>query len=271
MMNLTDMLTVARAEIGATFRGRKGIGLVVTLLLIAGVPSLLRLWGQHSSEAAQLQRAHIAALVRIYDVAIARSLIDCPPALVVMALASFFFQPFIVLVAGADRLPNEIDSGSIRYLTARAPRTVILLGKAVGLWGVVTLATVGVQAAVAVIAVVDDPRAWVSTLGWTGAIMAFSSLTALVYVGLCLLVSVLFARPRLVLVTGLLLVFGLRFVRGVARARHADRLASLFPGALDQLFLSAGTAPKLAAVAVVAAWSALFLTAAAVLFRRRAV
>ena len=271
MMNLTDILTVARAEISATFRGRKGVALIVMLLLLAGVPSLLRLWGQHTVEAAQLQRAHVAALVRIYDVSITRSLIDCPPALVVVALASFFFQPFIALMAGADRLPAEIDSGSIRYFTMRTPRTVLLLGKALGLWGIVAVTTVGVQAAIAVIAVVDVPRAWLSTLGWAGAIMSFSTATALVYVSLCLFVSVLFPRPRIVLLTGMALVFALRFGRAVANEHHADRLAAIFPGGLDQLFLSAGAAPKLGAAASVAAWSGLFLLSAAFLFRRRAV
>src|SRR4051812_21343921 len=100
MMSFTDILTVARAETAAAFRGRKGLSLVVVLILLAGLPSMLRLLGEHSVDAAALQRAHLAALVKIYDVAIARTLVDCPPALVVSALATFFFQPFLVLYAG---------------------------------------------------------------------------------------------------------------------------------------------------------------------------
>lgn len=271
MTNLKDILTIARAEIGATFRGRKGVAVILLLVALAGLPSLLRIWGEHSLQAEQLQRAHVAALVRIYDVAIARTLIDCPAALVVVALATFFFQPFVVLLAGADRLPAEIDSGSIRYWTVRTPRTVILLGKTVGLWGIVTLATVGVQAAITVIAIVDAPRAWLSTLGWAAAIMLFSSATALVYTSLCIFVGVLLARPRLVFMVGLGFVFALRLARAISREHQADRLAAIFPGALDQLFLSAGAASKLGGVASVAAWSALLLGSAALMFRRRAV
>jgi hypothetical protein len=271
MLSLTDVVTVARAELAGTFRGRKGVLVAVMLFLLAAVPSLLRLIGAHSASAPELQRAHVAAMVRIYDVEIARVLIDCPPMLVVVALATFFFQPFLVLFAGSDRLAAEIDSGSIRYWTVRAPRASIVLGKALGLWAVIALVTIGVQMAITVIAVVDQPRDWLWTLRWGGAIMVFSAASALVYASLCTFLGVLLARPRLVFLLGLAVVFGLRVVRTALRNHEAGTLASLFPGALDQLFLTAGAASKLIAFGVVAGWSAVLLVGASVVFQRRSV
>jgi ABC-type transport system involved in multi-copper enzyme maturation permease subunit len=271
MMSFTDILTVARAETAAAFRGRKGLSLVVVLILLAGLPSMLRLLGEHSVDAAALQRAHLAALVKIYDVAIARTLVDCPPALVVSALATFFFQPFLVLYAGSDRLAAEIDSGSIRYLTVRAPRGGIAVGKAVGLWAIVSLVTIGVQLAITIVAIVDAPGEWLSTLRWFAAIATFSCAAAVVYASLCTFLGALLARPRLVFLIGIGLVLALRLVRTALREHNAERLSTIFPGALDQLFLTPGAAAKLQATAVVAAWSLVLLTGTVLVFRRRAV
>jgi len=270
-MRFTDILTVARREVGVTFRGKRGVLLASILVGLAAVPSLIRLMGQHSANATQLQRAHVAALVKIYDRDIARVLVDCPPALVVVALATFFFQPFFVLLAGSDRVASEIDSGSIGYWTVRAPRPGIVLGKALGLWAVVALLTVAVQAAITVVAVVDQPHDWSWTLRWAGEIMIYSCATALVYASLCTFLGVLLARPRLVFVVGMAVVFVLRIARTALRDRQVDRIASILPGSLDQMFLTTGAGAKLAASAVVAGWSAVLLLAAAVVFQRRSV
>jgi len=271
MLSFPDIVTVARGELAATFRGRRGWLLALALFLLGAIPSLLRLLGQHSAQAAELHRAHAAALVKIYDRDIARALLDCPPVLVVVALATFFFQPLIVLFAGSDRLAAEIDSGSIRFWTVRAPRAEIVVGKMLGLWAVVSLLTIGVQAAITVVAIVDQPRDWVWTLRWAAEIMLYSSASALVYASLCTFLSVVLARPRLVFLLGFGVVFALRIARTVLRERDATRLASMVPGALDQLFLSAGAGPKLAATAVVAGWSLALMTGAALVFQRRSV
>lgn len=271
MLNFTDILTVARAETGAAFRGRKGISLLIALVVLAGLPSVLRLVGEHSVDAAALQRAHLAALVKIYDVAIARTLVDCPPMLVVAALATFFFQPFLVLYAGSDRLAAEIDTGSIRFWTVRAPRGGIAVGKAAGLWAIVSLVTIGVQAAITVVAIVDAPREWLSTLGWFAAIATFSCAAAVVYASLCTFLGALLARPRLVFLLGISVVVTLRLARTALREHNSERLSTIFPGALDQLFLTPGAAAKLQAAAVVAVWSIILLGGTVLVFRRRAV
>ena len=269
MLTLTDSLILARHDVAATFRGRKGLALAILLFLLAAAPALVRFLGQHSDQAAALQRAHSAAMVRLYDRDIARALLDCPAVLVVAAIATFFFQPLFVLLAGADRLAGDIDTGSIRYWTVRAPRTGVLLGKTLGLWAVVSLLSAGVLLSMTVLAVIDVPRDWLWTLGWSGRILVYSAASALVYASLCTLLGVLLARPRLVLVVGMGVLFVMRIGRTALENHGAPKLALLLPGALDHLFLSPGAAPKLTAVAVTAVWSATLLGAAAVLFRRR--
>ena len=269
MFAVKDIILIARQEIATTFRGRKGVALVLTLLLLAAGPALLRVWGQHSAEATSLQRAHTAALVRMYDPDIARLLLDCPAALVVVAVATFFCQPLFVLLAGSDRLAADIDSTGIRYWAVRAPRVEIVLGKALGLWGVVSLITVGVQAAITVLAIVDDPTQWTSTLKWAAQIMLFSCAPALVYASLCTFLGAALARPRWTLMIGFAIVLGLRMAR-VALLRHgAVDLASWFPGAVDELFLTAGLLAKATAVAVIVGWSTVLLLGASAVFRRR--
>lgn len=270
MLSLADMVTVARREVALTFRGRRGVLLAGMLVMLAAVPAILRLLGAHSANAVVLQRAHTAAVVKIYDRDIARALIDCPPILVVVAVATFFFQPLFVLLAGSDRLAADIDSGSIRYWTVRAPRSGIVLGKSLGLWLVVSLLTLGVQAAITIVAVIDAPKEWAATLGWASQIMVFSCITAVVYVCLCTLLGVLLSRPRLVLALGLAMVFVLRVARTLLRERDSA-LALLFPGSLDQLFLTTGGATKLLGLGVVAAWSCVLLVGANLAFERRAV
>jgi len=271
MLSLTDILLIARHEIATTLRGRRGVVLVVTLLLLALVPALLRLAGQHSDQAAALQRAHTAALVKIYDRDIARALLDCPAVLVVAAITVFFFQPLFMLLAGSDRLAGDIDSSRIRYWTIRAPRPGVLLGKALGLWALVSLITVGALAAITIVAIVDAPRDWLWTLGWGARIMLFSSASALVYASLCAFLGAAVARPRLVFMLGLGVLFVLRLSRLALEQHGVTALASWFPGALDRLFLTAGSAAKLTAVAVVAIWSGALLSAAAAVFKRRPV
>jgi hypothetical protein len=264
------MLTMARRDIALTFRGRRGARLAALLIALAAVPAILRLLGAHSASALALQRAHSAALVKIYDREIARALLDCPPILVVVAVATFFFQPLFVLVAGSDRLGAEIESGSIRYWAVRVPRSGIVLGKTLGLWLIVSLVTLGVQAAITIVAVIDAPKDWLATLGWAAQIMVFSCISAVVYASLCTLLGVVLSRPRLVLALGLAAVFVLRVTRTLLR-EHESRLASLFPGSLDQLFLTAGGATKLLGVGVVVLWSCALLLGAKLIFERRAV
>jgi ABC-type transport system involved in multi-copper enzyme maturation permease subunit len=271
MLTFNDIFIIARQEVASTFRGRKGIALVVTLLLLAAAPALLRYLGQHTAEATALQRAHTAAMVRMYDRDIARLLLDCPAPLVVVAIATFFCQPLFVLMAGSDRLAAEIDSGSIRFWTVRTPRVGIVLGKALGLWMVVSLITAGVEGAITVLALVDDPAEWLSTLGWSARIMLFTSASALVYASLCTLLGAALARPRWVLFLGLAAVLGLRVTRAALLSHGTSGLASLFPGAIDERFLTAGVLAKLTALALVAGWSALLLAGAAAVFKRRSV
>jgi ABC-type transport system involved in multi-copper enzyme maturation permease subunit len=269
MLSLTDVFIIARHEVATTLRGRKGVVLAVTLFLLVAVPALLRLLGQYSVEAIALQRAHTAALVKMYDRDVARLLLDCPAPLVVVAIATFFCQPLFVLIAGSDRVASEIESGGIRYWTVRAPRIGIILGRAVGLWMVVSLVTGCVQAAIAILAVVEEPRAWLSTLGWAARIVLSSSASALVYASLCTFLEVAVARSRWILLAGLTLVLALRMARSSLLQHGAPALASLFPGALDELFLSPSGAAQVKAIGVVALWSLAFLGGAVAVFRRR--
>ena len=76
--------------------------------------------------------------------------------------------------------------------------------------------------------------------------------------------------PRLVFLIGLGVVFALRLGRGVLQEHH-EQLSALFPGALDQLFLTPGAAAKLQGGAVAALWAMALMIGATLVFRRRAV
>ena len=144
-------------EVATAFRGRKGVALVRH----AGGPRRPTLGaaalGEHSVDAAALQRAHLAALVRIYD-STSRAPGRLPAGPGRIGAGDLLFPTIPRAVRGVGQLAGEIDSGSIRYWTVRAPRGGIAVGKAAGLWAIVSLVTIGVQVAITVVAIVDAPR-----------------------------------------------------------------------------------------------------------------
>jgi ABC-type transport system involved in multi-copper enzyme maturation permease subunit len=268
---LQDIVTIARYDIATTFRGKKGLALAGLFFSLAAIPAALRLFGAHSGSALDLQRAQTAALVRMYDSEIARSLLDCPAPLITAAIATFFFQPLLTFMTGADRLAAEIDAGTVRFWASRAPRGVIVLGRTLGLWAVVALLTAGALLVVTVVAVVDAPAEWSGTLAWAGRIIAVSAALALVYAAACNFLNVLLGRRQFIVASGLALLFLLRMGRMLLHHRGMSDLESLLPGTLDRLFFTPGAGAKAVALAVVTGWTALFATVATAIFSRRTI
>jgi ABC-type transport system involved in multi-copper enzyme maturation permease subunit len=265
---IQDALVIARREIAAVFRGRRGVLLSVVLLALAALPAILRALGSQGAGADDLQRAQIATMARLFPRDIVRSLIDCPPPLTIAVIATLFFQPVFVLLVGSEAIAGDVESGTMRFWTPRASRTGILLGKALGLWGTVCALTLFVHIVVWITVAVGPSADPTGVRIWGPKLYLLCCVAALTQVSLVILLGTFSSTPRRARVIGVLLLLVVRIVRTLLATRGVA-IGSWFPGALDERLLSPALGVCIGGIALLLAWSAAYLAAATLIFSRR--
>src|SRR5208337_2799545 len=108
----------------------------------------------------------------------------------------------LVLLVGFDQLAGEIQHRTIRYTAGRAHRPSIVVGKALGIWGVVSIMVLVLHLTVWVIILVRGTSPAAQVFSWGARFWLFSSMCAAAYVGYASVVSSLFRTPIVALFAG---------------------------------------------------------------------
>lgn len=226
MEGLQETWVVARAEAARTFRSARVIVLfalyalfmVIVLFVTAAVTDALS-----SSLQAQLQdapdqeqakaalegaRSGFLGWVLDADPALLEALRDVPLlVIVVFKISLFWLPPYLVLMA-FDQISAEVGQRSIRYLTVRARRWSILLGKFLAQAAVLLALVFTIDLAIFLYAkLTNDTFSWglmmVTLLKFWSASLVF----ALAYLALTMLCSALFRQGALSLIFNFFALF----------------------------------------------------------------
>jgi ABC-2 type transport system permease protein len=160
--------------------------------------------------ASQARLGVLQKLFEVTDEGTLRALAKIPLIVFIGFRASLFFAPIWIALLGYDVVSEELSTRSIRYVTVRARKSLLVVGKYLALGTILVGLFLAVNVALLLYARQGSPDfsggLWLVTLGrcW-----AAGSLFALGYLGLTLLCSTLAKPPSLALALNLLALLGL--------------------------------------------------------------
>ncbi|GHG91158.1 ABC transporter permease subunit [Comamonas sp. JC664] len=206
------------------------------------------------------------------DSALVEALAQVPLEVLIVFKITLFFLPAYIALMGFDQISGEVGPRSIRYLTVRARRSSVLLGKFLTQASLLLGLVLIIDLAIFVYARIANPDFGFAAMGlnllkfWLAAIVY-----SLAYVALTTLCSCLFRVPAVSLVFNFILMFvfwllatigqapgnadsSLRFLRYVSPSHYAGDL--LHPG-LAQFGTSGAAYAAFAFVFLMAAYGIL--------------
>ncbi len=243
----------------------------------AAVNMQLQSAGADANAAAKMgeeARKGILGFLTSNDTAMMEALAQVPLEVLIVFKITLFFLPAYVALMGFDQLSGEVGPRSMRYLTVRARRSSVLLGKFLSQASLLVGLVLVIDTAVFIYARIANPDFGFATLVlsllkfWLAAIV-FS----LAYVALTTLCSSLFRSPAVSLVFNFSLLFIFWLMDTIGRAvgeenplRYARFLSpSYYAGNL----LHPGLAEFGASGAAYAGFATVFLGAAYLILRAR--
>lgn len=283
---------VAQREILRNIRSTKGIamfalfllgGLVFSVLvstilqfLLAG---LARKAGMKEISPELQRQLFDRYLVETYDGdAIPRYLGSAPAVLYFLFQGTLVFLPLLVLLVGFDQIAGEIQHRTIRYSAGRAGRASIVVGKALGVWGVISVMVLVLHLTVWTLVLVRGGGTVSQVVAWGPRFWLFSVVCAAAYVGFSAIISSLFRTPIVALFVGagagaalwlgykiLYLISGSEL--SIAHLGRAGMWA--FPNNYEQLLVSPAMGTVLGGTALFLGWGALCVAAATGIVTRR--
>jgi ABC-2 type transport system permease protein len=206
------------------------------------------------------------------DPAMVEALSRVPLVVLVVFKMTLFFLPAYIVLMGFDQVSGEVGPRSIRYLTVRARRSSVLLGKfltqATLLLGLVLV----VDLAIFIYAKGTTPSFGAGLMAltllrfWVAAVVY-----SLAYIALTTLCSSLFRSPGVSLVFNFILLFVFWMVDVIASAMSApaNALRYLSPSAYSTNLLHPYLGPFAVSAAAYAGFALLFLGLAHLTLRQR--
>ncbi|RKH13007.1 ABC transporter permease [Corallococcus sp. CA053C] len=208
------------------------------------------------------------------DTAMMEALAQVPIVVLVVFKITLFFLPAYIALMGFDQVSGEVGPRSIRYLTVRARRSSVLLGKFLSQATLLLALVLVIDLAIFVYARILNPDFGFGVLVlnllkfWTATIV-FS----LAYVALTTLCSSLFRSPAVSLVFNFILLFVFWLMDSVARASSDTNLLRFLRYLSPSNYSGNLLHPKLAEFAgsgaAYAAFAAIFLVGAYGVLRAR--
>jgi ABC-type transport system involved in multi-copper enzyme maturation permease subunit len=283
MLSAREVGIVARRELLRNLRSTKGIamfslfllgGLVFSLLVSTVISVVLKRAAQKAGMDAipdDIQRQLFEMyLSEAYDEPTAKHLGGAPAVLYFLFKGTLVFLPFLVLLVGFDQLAGEIQHRTIRYTVGRARRASIVVGKALGVWGVISVMVLVLHLTVWVFLLVRGGGSFGAILSWGPRFWLYSSVCAAAYVGFSAIVSALFRTPIVALFVGAgagAVLWLMHFILShIERTRPA---AWAFPNAYENLLVLPGPAQVLGGSALFLAWGALCVAGATLILIKR--
>lgn len=273
-----EVLITAERELRKNLRSAKGIAMFVLFVIGGLVPRLLDLLAQKYAKDLGvtiptdevIHQAKLEAFTKQYGEAAGKYLADCPTMLYALFQGTLLFLPLVILMVGFDTIAGETQHRTLRYMTPRANRTSIAIGKALGVWGVAGLMLLVLHATTWLLVIIEGKTAAGPMLSWGLRLWAFAAVYGAAYVGLTSLMSSIFKTPVVALFVG----FGSVVVMGILRiglgwSEKTQALTWAFPASYDKWLLSPDPTYVAGAVAVLLAWGATGVIFATEILRRR--
>lgn len=274
MISAREVGVVAQRELLRNLRSTKGIAMFALFFLGGLLPAVVRLMARKLAGDTPEEVAH--AFFETYlskkfgNDSIVHYLADAPPTIYFLLEGTLTFLPLLVLVVGFDRIAGEIQHRTLRYSAGRAARPSIVLGKAIGIWGVVAVMISVLHVTVWVIALVQGGTGVGSVLSWGGRVLLFSVVGAGAYVGFTSLMSSLFRTPIVVLFVGAGVGFAIWLTHGILGIfPSTERLTWIFPNRYEKLLFEPDPLVVLGGLGLFIAWGALCVAASSLIVSRR--
>ncbi|WP_323383080.1 ABC transporter permease [Myxococcus dinghuensis] len=227
-----------------------------------------------SARIAEEMRKGVLGFLTSNDTAMIEALAQVPVEVLLVFKITLFFLPAYVALMGFDQLSGEVGPRSIRYLTVRARRSSVLLGKFLSQASMLLGLVLIIDLAVFIYARIANPDFGFAAMSlnllkfWLAAIV-FS----LSYVALTTLCSALFRAPAVSLVFNFIMLFVFWLMDTVGRAVGEESvlhfLRYLSPSYYAGNLLHPGLAQFGASGAAYAAFATLFIMCAYVTLRAR--
>ena len=240
------------------------------------------------AQAAAQSRAPFLGFLVGGDPALVEALNHLPLTVLLVFKITLFFLPLYVALMGFDQVSGEVGPRSVRYVTIRARRSSVLLGKFLAqasvLIGMVLLVDLGIFAFAKVI---SSEFTWAAFGAGLARFWVAAAVYSLAYVSLTTLCSTLARTPGLSLMLNVLALFGFWLVHMVGKGYMGAEAALGLPVAegtpvhpmsylrfLSPLHYANGllhphATPFLLSVTAYVAFAALFLSAAWAVLRTR--
>ncbi len=283
MQVLSEVLLTFARELKRTLRSAKGLG-GLALFLIGGAGVAITLfsaldrahyWQAEAESRNALRRQALSAMYEgdVHKDAIVEYLIKAPePVLAFYQLAAFFLA-MITVVWGFDTIAGDVQHRTIRYVTLRARRPSLVIGRWLALWvsGLVVTLLVSLilwagLASNNVFPIGDVVRYGLRTWVAAGTLGAW-------YAALTVLASSLFRTPVLALLTANGAITTLFFLRHLSGASWAPSwlraVHDALPGSWDDRLLGPDFAQWGAGTGVCLLWTAAALFAASAVLSKR--
>lgn len=205
-------------------RSAKGIVMSALFLLGGGAASLIyvaiKALADRLSEGRVAPEEQVRALREelwkgVYNAEIGSYLSQSPLIFVALFKATLWFIPFMTLMIGFEQIAGDLQHRTIRYTAVRAQRSSLVAGKAIAIWGVVSILLLALHAFVWLITLIRGDATFPQILSWGPRMWLFSAVFTAAYAGFTIFASSLTRRPILSLFLGLIM-FSFVWVMDVA-------------------------------------------------------
>jgi Cu-processing system permease protein len=283
MLSLSEVLLTFARELLRTLRSAKGVGgLMLFLLGGAGAAIMLfsaldraHYWDADGPQRAAVRRPVLEAMYEgITDKnAIVEYLTQAPEPILAFYPLAVFFLAILTLVWGFDAIAADVQHRTIRYVTLRAHRASLVLGRWLALWvsglavtlivSLILWAGLAIKGLFPTAAVVHyGMRTWIAT----GTLGAW-------YAALTIFTSTLYRTPVVALITAsgiLVTMFFLRHLSGASWApAWLKATHDVLPGSWDDRLLGPNFAHWGAGTGVCLLWTAIALFAASMVLSKK--
>jgi ABC-type transport system involved in multi-copper enzyme maturation permease subunit len=289
MTPVTEIKLLVMRELRRSVRSAKGIALGALTLLGAFVTSLVCVWIEGTDRAkgsTESTQAYVEVKRQMLeqatgDASFAAYLASIPTSLLIFLKVTVWLSPLLVALLGFDSVSGELQHRSVRFWTVRTRRWSYLAGKLLGLWALVGLVTLVLNALAGTVALVRGYLTLGELVQWGTRFWFVAFVIAGAWASVATFISSCFRTPILALLTTFATFF-VSWIAGaggfISRQRHASDpgIAShmawyeyFYPNAYDTLLLSPETTKVLTAFGILVGFVGITLAAGSLVFERR--
>jgi ABC-type transport system involved in multi-copper enzyme maturation permease subunit len=284
MLSAREVGLVAQRELYRNIRSTKGIamfalfflgGMLFSVLVSTFIQFLLHKLADKAGMTTipdDIQRQFFEQyLEEVYgSEKIAKHIGSAPAVLYFLFQGTLFFLPVLVLPVGFDQIAGEVQHRTIRYSAGRATRASIVVGKALGVWGVISVMVLVLHFVVWIFVLVKGMGTPAQVVSWGGRFWVYTCFCAAAYVGFATVVSSLFRTPIVALFVGAGAGAGLWVAYKILGWMDATKAAKwAFPNNYEQLLVAPDIGSVLGGIGLFLVWGAACVAAATLIVSRR--